>query len=150
MILVGRGGGVKIGFPISRSQVYTCISVMHLFPFVQPFMSMHFHGFMNIFYCGCTTSDDTPLFNVSEWKELYHFPRGKNQYNYVQNIIKLVYRAVKMCGEWEREYSTKKNSFHQSVQKYFDYTQQQQRKGVKGGYRAREEVFTIDLVEYSE
>ena len=40
--------------------------------------------------CGCTISDDTPIFNVSGWKGVRYFPMIRDKYTGMVNIMKLV------------------------------------------------------------
>ena len=54
--------------------------------------------------CGCTISDDTPLFNISGMKGVKALTRGQNKYNDTKEIMKLVEREAKRDGGWEREW----------------------------------------------
>ena len=102
-------------------------------------------------YCGCTTSDDTPLFNVSGWKELDHFPRGQNKYNETENIIQLVYRAVR--GVVSGRESIQQENLVLCISRFRSIliipSRNRGEEG-KGGYRSREDVLPIDLGDYSE
>ena len=83
------------------SQVYTFISVMHLFSLVWPFMSMNLHGFMHTSIVGVLHYMIPPFSMFHYRRDLEYFPRGWNNYNDMDNIMKLVKRLAKRGGRWE-------------------------------------------------
>ena len=58
-------------------------------------MAVYVHEFAwddAYFSCGCTSPDDTPLFNVSGWKLVRSISKGKKKYNDMGNIMKIMER----------------------------------------------------------
>ena len=77
---------------------------------------MYLRGFMNICIVGVLHKMIPPFSMFQDGRNYILFPGGGGYYNGVKNIIKLVYIAVEMCSELERDYSTKQfSSFYQSV-----------------------------------
>ena len=84
-----------------RDLVYAYYSVLYLFPWGWQFPSMNFHGLVYMLLVGAPHYMIPPFSMFHYRRDLEYFPRGWNNYNDMDNIMKLVKRLDKRGGRWE-------------------------------------------------
>ena len=93
---------------------------MQLFPYVRNLISIYLNRLMNICLVGVPHHMIIPFTMFKYRKELEHFPRGLNKYNYTKNILNLVERYKIRYGGWKIRWSTNKVIvLYQHVRKFF-------------------------------
>ena len=91
----------RLGFYISRYQLYTWVSLMHLLTDGWQFTSKYLHGLIHIWIVGAPHQMITPFSMFQDGRGLDDFTVGEKKYIDMYDIMKLVKRASKTGGGWE-------------------------------------------------
>ena len=83
-----------IGFSLSSYQVYNWVVPVKLLPDILQFPSTIVHGFIHIYILGATNQMVILFSMFHNWREVDHFTMGWKKYNYMYNIMNIVYRAA--------------------------------------------------------